>query len=147
MPLNETDIISAKLNDIRLRQANAAADKVVTGVTTNGSSEPIKTQPTTCNQYIPHRQPTIVCEDIADDIDFDDDQEDEVNNEQIGAALNQSNGDMTRSSSSSSMAMLQRSASSSSLTVPAKEVELDSTSEKRRPPITTSVSAEQMITI
>lgn len=76
------------------------------------------------HQMIPRRQPTIVCEDIADDIDLDD--------EDIGAAedLNQETDQKTG---------VTRSASSASLTVPQTS---ESNDEKRRPPLP---AEEQML--
>lgn len=81
---------------------------------------------------IPRRQPTIVCEDIADDIEIENNETfsyDEKTLETI-SGIDQSNDAMSGS--------LQRSASTASLTVP-QTIEGDQ--EKRRPPL----SPEQMV--
>ncbi|XP_054153570.1 uncharacterized protein LOC128952237 [Oppia nitens] len=70
---------------------------------------------------IPRRQPTIVCEDIADDIDFDD--EELTEDETYGKESDQKSSGVVRS------------ASSASLSVP-QSGELDCGQEKRRPPLT-----------
>ena len=69
------------------------------------------------HQMIPRRQPTIVCEDIADDIDLDD--------EDIGSA-----DDLTQDNQKTPS--VTRSASSASLSVPQTS---EGNDEKRRPPL------------
>ena len=75
--------------------------------------------PNSGQNNIPRRQPTIVCEDIADDIDFDD--EEYVTEESIGQESTQTKPGVTRS------------ASTASLTVPQSPEGCDE--QKRRPPL------------
>lgn len=93
------------------------------------------------NNSIPRRQPTIVCEDICDDIDIDDmNDENEssilsssiyLEQEQTAAmqCIDQSNGTHNIVHKET----LTRSASTASLTVPVQSIEIDD--EKKRPPL------------
>jgi hypothetical protein len=85
---------------------------------------------------IPRRQPTIVCEDIADDIDIEDESFSSEEQTLAISGIDQSN-DTIRGQA------LSRSASTASLTVP-QSIECE---EKRRPPLPSNESTqEQMLT-
>jgi hypothetical protein len=86
---------------------------------------------------IPRRQPTIVCEDIADDIDIEDESFSSEEQTLAGiSGIDQSNDTIGKQA-------LQRSASTASLTVP-QSIECDD--EKRRPPMPSEPTQEQMLT-
>lgn len=73
----------------------------------------------------PKRQPTIVCEDIADDDELLDDEDE-------GISIKEDGG---KCSSAAEDSLLMRSASSASLTVPVMPENENEIAEKRRPPL------------
>jgi hypothetical protein len=85
---------------------------------------------------IPRRQPTIVCEDIADDIDIEDESFSSEEQTLAGISGIDQNNDAIGGQA------LTRSASTASLTVP----QLVECEEKRRPPLPSESSQEQMLT-
>lgn len=89
-------------------------------MTTSSSSSP------SSNMGPPKRQPTIVCEDIADDDELIDDEDEGISLKEDGCGKAASADD----------SLLMRSASSASLTVPVlPENEMNEIAEKRRPPL------------